>query len=41
METANDKMAADADWLTFLDSTNGCFVEDAGVSQTIIWQKYL
>ena len=41
METANDKMAADANWLTFLDTTNGCFIEDAAVSQTGIWQKYV
>ena len=41
MEAANDKMAADADWLTFLDTTNGCFVEDSAVSQTTIWQKFL
>lgn len=40
MEAANDKMAADPEWLTFLDTTNGCFVEDPAVSQTVIWQKY-
>jgi len=40
LETANEKLAAEPAWLTVLDSSHGCFIEDTTVSQTTIWQKY-
>ena len=38
-ESAMDKMAADPGWLTLLDSTNGCFVEDANLTQSTLYTK--
>ena len=38
-EEANGKMEANADWLPFLDSLDGCFVADASVTQATLFQK--
>ncbi len=37
--TAMDKMAADPAWLTLIDSTEGCFVEDADATQNTLYAK--
>jgi hypothetical protein len=38
-ETAQDKLAVDPGWLTTVDDTEGCFVEDAAVTQQTIYMK--
>ena len=39
MEKANDALAADPSMLKLIDSTEGCFVEDAGSTQTTLYRK--
>ena len=39
MEKANDAQAADPNMLKLIDSTEGCFVEDAGATQTTLYRK--
>ncbi len=36
---AQDKLAADEGWLSYLDSTEGCFVEDPSVTVSTLYQK--
>jgi len=38
-ETAQDKLAVDPGWLTLVDSTEGCFVEDAAITQQTLYTK--
>lgn len=38
-EAAENKLAADPGWLTYLDGTAGCFVEDAAVTQSTLYVK--
>jgi hypothetical protein len=38
-ETAQDKLAVDPGWLTLIDSTEGCFVEDAAMTQQTLYTK--
>jgi len=37
MEASGDKLAADPDFATYLDSTKGCFVEGSG--ESLIWMR--
>jgi hypothetical protein len=39
MEKANDAQAADPGMLKLIDSTQGCFVEDAGATQTTLYRR--
>jgi len=39
MEKANDAQAADPTMLKLIDSTQGCFVEDVGATQTTLYRK--
>lgn len=39
LEAAGDAMAADPGWLKMLDATEGCFVEDAAITQTTFYRK--
>ncbi len=36
---AQDKLAADEGWLTYLDGTEGCFVEDPSFTTSTLYQK--
>jgi len=36
---AQDKLAADEGWLSYLDSTQGCFVEDPAVTVTTLYRR--
>ena len=38
-ESSMDKLASDPGWLTLLDSTDGCFVEDAALTQSTVYGK--
>jgi hypothetical protein len=38
-ETAQDKLAVDPGWLTLIDSTKGCFVEDAAITQQTLYSR--
>ena len=38
-ETAQDKLAVDPGWLTLIDSTKGCFVEDAAITQQTLYNR--
>jgi hypothetical protein len=38
-EEAQNKLAADAGWLSYLDTLDGCFVEDAAVTQQTLYRK--
>ena len=37
-EAGSQAMAADEGWLSLLDSTQGCFVEDPVATQAVLWQ---
>jgi hypothetical protein len=39
MEKAEDALAADASWLKLIDSTKGCFIEDAATTQATIYRR--
>ena len=39
-EVAQDKLAADPGWVTFLDSTDGCFAEDPSATRSTLYAKY-
>lgn len=39
MERANDALAADPDMLKLIDGTKGCFVDQAGATQTTLYRK--
>ena len=39
METAMDAQASDPTWLKLIDSTEGCFIEDLGATQTTLYRK--
>jgi hypothetical protein len=39
MEKAEDALGSDASWLKLIDSTKGCFVEDAAVTQATIYRR--
>jgi hypothetical protein len=39
MERANDALVADPERLRFIDSSKGCFIEDAGCAQTTLHRK--
>lgn len=39
MERANDALAADPDMLRLIDSSNGCFLDEAGAAQTTLYRK--
>lgn len=38
-ETAQEKLAVDPGWLDYLDSTNGCYVEDGALTQSTLYTK--
>ena len=38
-EASMDKLATDPGWLTLLDSTDGCFVDDATITQSTLYGK--
>jgi hypothetical protein len=39
MQQAEEKLAADSSWLKLIDSTRGCWVEDAAVTQATIYRR--
>jgi hypothetical protein len=39
MEKAGDALAADSSWLKLIDSTKGCFVEDAAITQSTLYRR--
>lgn len=39
MEKAEEALAADTSWLKLIDSTKGCFVEDAATTQATIYRR--
>jgi hypothetical protein len=39
METAESALASDPGWLKLLDSTKGCFVEDASITQATNYRR--
>jgi hypothetical protein len=39
MEQAENALAADRSWLALIDSTDGCFVEDAAVTQATVYRR--
>jgi hypothetical protein len=39
MEKADAALAADSGWLKLLDSTKGCFAEDASITQSTIFRR--
>ncbi len=39
LETAQNKLAADASWVKLIDSTKGCFVEDATITQSTLYRR--
>ena len=38
-ETGQEKLAADPGWLEYIDSTKGCYVEDAVITQSTLYTK--
>ena len=39
MEKADTALSGDPSWLKLLDSTKGCFAEDANVTQSTIYRR--
>jgi hypothetical protein len=39
LEAAQNRIASDASWLKLIDSTKGCFVEDAAITQSTIYRR--
>ena len=38
-EAAQSKLAGDASWIKLIDSTKGCFVEDAAMTQSTLYRR--
>jgi hypothetical protein len=38
-ESASDALAGDPSWVKLIDSTKGCFVEDAAITQTTLYRR--
>ena len=38
-ETAQEKLTVDPGWLEYIDSTNGCYVEDSAITQSTLYTK--
>ena len=39
LEAAQNKLASDASWIKLIDSTKGCFVEDAVTTQSTLYRR--
>lgn len=39
LEVAQNKLAANASWIKLIDSTKGCFVEDAAITQSTVYRR--